>query len=131
LSRFLVVSYRYDDDTVGEIFDSISHREYMGLTRIKLVFPDNQEVVDIPPEIAEQAKAFVIEHTERLRKSGRGYGFRELKNMLRLLCANVLLENAQNGEQRAVVNADDLAEVERLSYLINEEFNAIKEASKS
>lgn len=127
LSRFLVVSYSYDDQTVDAIFNSIAEREYLSDDhRIKLLFPDKPQDIEIPPDITEMAKVYVREHTERLRRSGRGYGFRELKNMLRLMCANVIFENMQTGGNREAVSEADLEEVKRLSYLINEEFNAMK-----
>lgn len=127
LSRFLVVSYSYDKDTVDAIFKSIANRDYMGSSKIKLVFPEKRVGIELPRKIAELASEFTLTQTELLRKKGRGYGFRELKNMLRLLCANVLLENAQDGGERVSVNLSDYKEVERLSYLINEEFNCTRE----
>jgi hypothetical protein len=131
LSRFLVISYKYDSNTTMEIFDSIADREYMDNHRnILFKFPKEPVDIDIPPEIREMAKTYVIEQTESIRKSGRGYGFRELKNMLRLLCANVLLENSKNGTTTQSVKEVDFIEIKRLSYLINEEFNALKSESE-
>ena len=124
LSRFLVVSYRYDDDTVMNIFNSIAEQEYIGDDhRIKLELPSEPIKIEIPEDIRQMAKSFVIEQTETLRKRGRGYGFRELKNMNRLLCANVIFEDMQTGANRVKVDTHDFEEVQRLSYLINEEFN--------
>lgn len=130
LSRFVVVSYKYDNNTVGTIFNSIVDRDYIGENRrIKLAFPASPCGVVIPADIGELTKNYVIQQTERIRKEGKGYGFRELKNVLRLLCANVIMKNAQGNGQRDTVNMTDFEEVKRLSYLINEEFNALREVN--
>lgn len=128
LSRFLLVSYTYEDGTVGEIFDSIENRDYLGEeAHIKINAPPENIAVKIPAEIRHQAREMVVKQTEHLRKSGKGYGFRELKNMLRFLCANVVFENSQHKKQRDTVNQADFDEVVRLSYLMNDEFNPMRE----
>lgn len=126
LSRFLVVSYSYDKDTVNTIFESIATRQYFAESRIKLIFPPQQVGIDIPADIEQLSKTYVYSQTEEVRTSRRGYGFRDLKNILRLLCANVIMTNAQNGETRVSVEMDDFEEIRRLSYLVNEEFNTLK-----
>jgi hypothetical protein len=126
-SRFITLSYKYSYETIDDIFDSIKDREYYGESKIKLSFPSHSVNVDIPPDIAESAKQWVIQKTEELRRTGSGYGFREFKNFLRLLQANVIMENHQKEVvgNRVTVNKEDLSEIIELSRLINADFNAL------
>lgn len=126
LSRFMVVTYKYNDATIEKIFDSIMHRDYLTESRINLNFPNKPANISIPPAIAQKARALSYRASEKARKDGKLYGFRDLKNILCLLTANVVLENIQNGYNRAEVNLDDYQLVEHLSYLLNEDFNALK-----
>lgn len=126
MSRFMVVSYKYDRETVYDIWRSITNREYLHDSKIKLKLPEKNMNIDIPEDIAETASKFVFEQTEGLRKSHKGYGFRELKNMIKMLQANVILDIMNNDSKRMSVNNDDLIEIQRLSYLINQEFNVLK-----
>lgn len=126
LSRFIVVSYKYNDATIERIFDSIMNRDYLTESRIKLDFPDQRADISIPPGIAQKARALSYKASEKARKDGKLYGFRDLKNILCLLTANVVLENMQNGGNRLEVNLDDYRVVEHLSYLLNEDFNELR-----
>jgi len=126
LSRFIVVSYTYNSNTIEDIFESIASREYLGERNIKLDFPTEPVKVEIPPAIAQAAKSYVFEQTEKLRKTGMGFGFRTLKHFLCLLCADVIMQNAQNGNPTFEVSEDNLEKIKQVSYLINEEFNALR-----
>lgn len=127
LSRFMLVSYSYDDETVAHIFDSIEERRYMAEAQISLNFPEKPMPVVIPPQITHKARLVVEEQTRELRKSGKTYGYRELKNVLRMLCANVVMGNMQDGKTRDTVESSDLDEIIRLSYLMNDSFSAVRE----
>lgn len=126
LSRFMVVSYKYNDATIERIFDSIMNRDYLVESRIKLDFPSGQADIAIPKGIAQKARALSYKASEKARKDGKLYGFRDLKNILCLMTANVVLENMQNGGNRTEVNQSDYKVVEHLSYLLNEDFNELK-----
>lgn len=68
LSRFMVISYKYDGHTVDDILDSIIEREYLGMGRINLKFPANPVNIDIPPAIAEAARDFIKVQTAAYAK---------------------------------------------------------------
>lgn len=122
LSRFVLATYRYDDDTVVSIINSIVGMEYLQELKIHLNF----EVASIstPVAIAEKCRVLSDELTAQARKDGKCYGFRALKNALRFVSAMVILERA-TGSDRLEVNEADFKEVAKLSYLLNEEFNAV------
>ena len=127
LSRFMVVSYRYNGATVKRIFDSIAEREYLGTSKTPLDLPNTEQEVDIPTDIAKAARDYAIGITRQARVDGKSYGFREFKNMLRMIAANVVLE----GNGRREVTMKDFGEIVRLSYLLNEEFNELHEVSNA
>ena len=125
LSRFLVITYRYNDNTIEKVFDSIENREYLTETKTDLYLPDQEIAVRIPKDIANKCRVLAQELTAQSRKDGKVYGYRELKNIFKLIGAMIVLGNC-NGSDRTVVNEDDLSEVMRLSYLFTENFNALK-----
>lgn len=127
LSRFMVVTYKYNDATIEKIFDSIMNREYFAETKISLSFPDKASSISIPKDIALKARALSHKASEKARQDGKLYGFRELKNIMCLLAANVVLENMQSGNNRTKVNQSDYQIVEHLSYYLNEDFNALRD----
>ena len=127
LSRFMVASYSYNGNTVRQIFDSIAEREYLQAGKTVLNLPDTEQEVDIPPDIAKAARDYAIVVTKQARVDGKCYGFREFKNMLRMIAANVILEG--NGRREATMK--DFGEIVRLSYLLNEDFNELHEVSNA
>lgn len=123
LSRFLVATYSYDKDTIEAIFKSIIQRQYFEKSKIKFAF--TSATIEIPVPIAEMCRGLAESITSKSRQEGKLYGFRELKNILRFIASNVIIERA-NGSKRTVATKDDFDEVSRLSYLFNENFNHIK-----
>lgn len=125
LSRFMVATYKYDDDTVSAIFKSIVEREYFKEAGIKFDFkPAN---IRISNKIAEGCRVLASSIVEQARKDGKLYGFRELKNILRFVASNVILESAVTGCSRLRATDKDFDEIVRISYLLNEQHNALKE----
>lgn len=129
LSRFMVASYSYDNGTIDDIFDSIEKRDYIGGNggnKIKLQFPAVSQHVNIPPAIASQAREMAVKLTSKEREAHLSYGFRELKNVLRMISAHVIYDNIQNNTKRDTATSEDFNEIARLSYLMNDEFNTLK-----
>jgi len=124
LSRFVLATYKYNDDTVKKIFDSIFNQEYLQETKQPLKFKTAS--ITIPKSIRAKCLSMAVEITKQARKDGKCYGFRELKNIIRFVASMVILDNA-NGATRHEANEADFEEVARLSYLFNEEFNSLRE----
>ena len=125
LSRFLVVSYKYPADTVDSIFNSIMSREYMAESKITRSF--TTQAVEMPLGVAEMCKDLSMAITASARESQKIYGFRELKSIMRMVTANVVLENAQNGGHRTKAEPRDFDVIQQLSYLYTEQFNEVKQ----
>lgn len=125
LSRFLVVSYDYNSNTIDAIFESIMERQYLEATGITVNF---KEVVDVklPHSIASQCKALALDTTERSRNSKGLYGFRQLESVQRLVMANVVLDKAQGADREPTATQADFDKVEAISYLFNEQFNELR-----
>lgn len=128
LSRFMVVTFKYSDDTVDYIFDSIEKREYLKYAKIDLKLRTEVEVT-IPPEVAHECRTLSESITNQARRSGSCYGFRELKNILRCVAANVILDANLCDSTRTTAEMWDFNEVKRLSYLVNEQFNTLSNTS--
>ena len=127
LSRFVLATYRYNDHTVASIFDSIVKRDYLAEIKQKLDF--KEATITVPLPVAEKCRALAEDITAKSRGDGKCYGFRELKNILRFVSAMVILDRTR-GATRRVATETDFTEVARLSYLFNEEFNAIVEGGQ-
>lgn len=122
LSRFIVATYKYDDETIDAIFQSIVERQYLQEGKLNLHF--TEATIEIPLAIALKCRKLAETITDKARKDGRLYGFRELKNILRFVASNVIVDRA-NGSDRTVANDADFDEIYRISYLFNEQFNAL------
>jgi hypothetical protein len=127
LSRWLVVSYKYSDNTVESIIQSINIGKYsvntdkpLDMTRIK----DTE--VDIPIAIAIKCRNLSEDIIKDAKTRGQLYGFRELKHIRSLVMANVIYEQSVNKSTRTVADETDYIEVERLGYLFNEQFNEVR-----
>lgn len=126
LSRFIVVTYRYSDHTVERIVESIRKREYMSYGKVDLGLAGLAPVaIDVPESVADKCWQMAEAITAKARKEGKCYGFRELKNLMRMVSANVILERCQQGSDRTEATMADFEEVSRLGYLINEQYNAL------
>ena len=125
LSRFMVITYKYDSKSVQQIFDSIEKQDYLTETRISLNF-ERKMSIEIPRFIARKCRVLAETITEKARKDGKCYGFRELKNILKCVAANVILDNMKHPEaERLTADYWDFKVVERLRYLFNEDFNSL------
>jgi hypothetical protein len=120
----MVVTFRYSDDTVDYIFDSIEKREYLKYAKVDLKLHTEVDVT-IPPDVAHECRILSESITTQARRSGSCYGFREYKNIMRCVAANVVLDVNANGSTRTVAEMFDFNEIKRLSYLVNEQFNEL------
>lgn len=126
LSRFLVVSYKYADDTLDEIFGSIEQGDYLGTDRQPIDFDGNEVAIELPKPVAVACTQLGKGIVEEAVKAGLAYGFREVKHIRALVAANVILERIDEGTDRTEATMADFEEVDRLGYLFNQQFNALK-----
>ena len=126
LSRFLVISYQYDELTVENIFDSITTGEYAKNEDTPLTFPAKDTYINMPNEIAIKCVQLAKDITLEARTKGSTYGFREAKFMNRMVKANVLLDNVLNGSKRRAAVDADFEMFRGLTYLINEQYNEVR-----
>ena len=127
LSRFLVVSYRHGDDTLIRIFDSINDGSYLTATEKKRLAFDGEDIaVTIPKDVGLACEQLGRGIVAEAVKAGLAYGYREVKHIRALVAANVIYERITKGTQRATASMADFEEVDRLGYLFNEQYNALK-----
>lgn len=126
LTRFIVVTYKYSQATIMNIFNSILGREYMNENNLKLKFPNEKMEVIMPREIGVLCQELALDVTRKERASEKLYGFREVKNILRLVASNVVLDNIEQNENRNQATQKDFAAINKISYLLNEEYNELK-----
>lgn len=126
LSRFMVVTYSYNQKTVEAIFESIVDAKYLKETKQSLQFPKEPVAITIDAEIGKLCQDLALGVTEMARNRKGLYGFRELKNVRRLVAGNVILENINKKEHRTEATMADFEVVKSISYLFNEEFNEVK-----
>jgi len=126
LSRFLLLSYRYSDDTINAIFESIMSRQYLVENELTLNFTGSV-AVELPYEVAKKCKDMAEATTERARRSRGIYGFRQQESIQRLVMAKVVLDKAQGIDRDNTATLQDFEVVESISYLFNDEFNEVKQ----
>lgn len=126
LSRFLVLSYAYATDTIGSILDSIMERQYLNENDLSIKFVQTVKV-ELPLEVAGKCKDLALATTEKARRAGSMYGFRQLESVMRLVMAKVVLDRAQGIDRDNVATLEDFEAVEAISYLFNDEFNEVKQ----
>ena len=126
LSRFLVVSYKYDGETVDTIFRSIANCDYQAEVARPLIF-DSDVDIKIPFEISRKCVDLAESITKQARERGSTYGFREAKFIIRMVKANVLLDRVLNQSDRDTATESDFDDFSKLVYLINEQFNEVKQ----
>lgn len=121
LSRLLVCSYKYSDDTVKAIFKSILDSEYRRETDICLSFPSEVRQVDCSLQAGAKLKMLMDKLVTKDRKLAM-YGFRMLKDLRRLAMANALTED------RSTVIQADIDVVTDLGHFLNEEYKEMGNA---
>lgn len=132
LSRWLVVSYKYGDVAIDSILDSVVSGEYLNTDKIKdtsmleRLSAEWETEVIIPVAVGNKCRELSTNITKTAVADGSLYGFRELKHVLSLVAANVIYDRVVNGSTRAEATITDYNEIERLSYLFNEQFNEVK-----
>jgi len=127
LSRFLIATYKQGDDTVDAVFKSIRAGTYLTETKIQLVFPDEPIAIDIPENVAQLCEDLAVSITAEARARGELYGYREVKNIRRMVAANVILNNTQQGCNNHSAQISDFDAVNEMSYLFNEQYNAVRQ----
>lgn len=127
LSRWLVVTYRYSDDTVQAIFDSIDRGDYLDHETELLEMMKDKVDVELPPDVSSACQRLGIVTIEEARKQGLAYGFREVRHIRSLVAANVVYERVKEGGDRDTATMADFQEVERLGYLFNEQYNEVRQ----
>ena len=116
LSRLLIVSYRYSDKTVKDIFKSILTDEYRTADKFGLIVPEETRLIDCPLEMGAELKKLM----DTLRGQGENsYGFRMLKALRRLAMASAL------ADRREVVAQQDVDKVTTLSTFFNEHYEEL------
>jgi len=125
LSRFSLVSYKYSDQSVKNIFQAIKERRYR--TEPKITLNLSPVKIEIPSDVADKCHELSEETSKSLKSQGKIYGFRELKNILRYVAANVILDRCLNGSTRTEATIGDYEEIERLSYLFNNKYMEVKQ----
>lgn len=127
LSRWLVVTYKYNDNTINEILRSIRQGDYIGQQDDLLKLDGSTIKVNVAEDLAQKCIDMALKITEQSRQAGQLYGFRESKHILSLLRANVIYDRIVNHTDRIEATIDDFNEVSRLEYLFNEQFNELKQ----
>jgi len=127
LSRWLVVSYKYNDDTIKTIFESINKGEYLDHNTNLLELGMHKFTITIPQDVANKCYQLSMDITVEARKQGAAYGFRELKHIRSLVAACAVYDKVVNKVNRDAVTINDFNEIDRLGYLFNEQFNAVKQ----
>jgi hypothetical protein len=127
LSRWLVVTYKYNSDTVSAVLDSIRNGEYIKNPDELIRLDGVMLGIDIPAEVSNKAVDLALSITEIAREQGQLYGFREAKHILSLIAANVIYERIVNKSERTAATMEDFEEINRLGYLFNEQFNEVKQ----
>lgn len=125
ISRWLVVSYKYDTQTVDEIFASIGRGDYMLEKDTPLNF-DYDIDIKISNGLMNQCVEYASDMSKEERERGSKYGFRMSKNLIRLAKANVLLDRVENQSNRDEVTEKDVQAIQDLAYLFNSRFNEVK-----
>lgn len=126
LSRFVLATYKYNDASVESIFESIVSRKYRKSSPASIDLSRYEPVpIGIPRPVAEACRVLSDDIVADERARGGCYGFRELKHLMRLTASNVVLDRAMNKSKRSTATMKDFDEIVSLSYLINEQFNAV------
>lgn len=122
LSRLLIFTYKYSDDTVRAIFKSILDEEYIDEKPSIIRFPDGIKPVHCSLAMGAALTLLMrkLPVQKQLFEDRRSYGFRMIKNLRRLAKANALYCGRNEVEQKDI---DVIAEV---SEYMNEEYRELK-----
>lgn len=125
LSRFIVVTYKHSQETVEKIFESIIKGNHLTENNIELPLPTGKINVTIPEYLARKCVDFSRDISKQAIDDGKLYGYREAKNMLRLLSSHVIYDNIKTGNKRLEATDVDFDAIVALSYLLTDRFNAL------
>lgn len=127
LSRLVIITYTYNDDTVAKVFDYIREGKYESKTGIKIPFTGEYYDIALTPAVAQACEDLAKSIAGTARDSGILYGFRETKHIRRLVKANVVLDIVNEKRQSLTATMEDFKKVDNVSYLFNEQYNAVKQ----
>lgn len=109
LSRMLIVSFGYTDETIKEIFDYIYKREYLNNSKLKREnLPIRNIDVKFPPQLAKKLK-------------DKNTDFRRQKQLQTLAMARALMDNRPVLE----VTEEDIKKVNEFKRFLNLDFTKI------
>lgn len=108
LSRMLIVTFSYSDETIEEIFEYIINRRYLQDTVTKESMPYRNIEVKLPPELAKQLRELDTD-------------FRKQKQLQTLVMARPILR----GDEKPTVTQEDIDTIKGLSKYLNMEYTKI------
>jgi hypothetical protein len=126
ISRFIVVTYKHSIETVERVFESIIKGEHLTDGDHPVAIPTEDYDVKVPETVARKAVEFARNVSETAVQDGKIYGYREAKNILRLVAANVVYENVRDNKNRLKADIHDFDIVAGLSYLFTGKFNELR-----
>ena len=115
LSRFVPLSYSYNDDTKKLIREFIKHRDYHRDTNHTFTLPSEPRKIALPKEMADRIEEITIEIAVKNELAG----FRLQKQLQTLCMTNALL----NG--RDMVLTADVDTIDVIARFINYDFTSI------
>lgn len=127
LSRWVVVTYSYDSETVDSILASIESGDYLQRTEKAIVLDGQTIPVEMPSDVSKCCRELSETIVKEAKEAGLAYGFRELKHIRSLVAANVIYDGIANGKDRTKATLEDFEEISRLGYLFNEQYNAVRQ----
>ena len=113
-SRFLVISWRYDEDTLREISHQIWYPPENDFSKIKLPIPLMQKPVATPLNYEHLLEVMAKEYVANLGLTQDAYGNRFREAMRRLVKAHALRRGSEVVEQ---------IDIERVAYLVEKYAN--------
>lgn len=124
LSRMLPVTWNYKGDTVTEIMQYVMRRQYVNEKKTNLDFPDTEQKVNLPYELAEKLKPLAdklvaADKQAKMKTAEDAFGFRYQRHFQRLAMACALSQG------RDEVNITDINRVRVLSRFCNLDFTKV------
>lgn len=115
LSRFVPVTYRYNEDTEAMVRQYIKDRKYQTDDAIILEYPKKPVDITLPSDIANELENINL----KIAKANNIFGFRLQRQLQTLAMANALMSG------RNLVTNSDLEIIQKLSKHINFNFNKV------
>jgi len=110
LSRCIIISYDYEDDTKEQIFDFIHNRLYLNENKKKLELPITNIEVNLPSELAKKLR-------------NKNSTFRSQKQFQTLAMARTIMNNLNNNNP--TTSQKEIDEVLKMSKFFNYDYTKI------